>query len=967
MDSFLCLNPTNDAIYLTFINDDDVENSSMNLEMDYFRDWDTDFRYWLSCKTVDVTILPNTYQTVVFNFSLSAYYNNALNRFDTVLINIGNGQTFVCIVISLCIMSLFIIIGIRFHSDNKSNFYRNITCIYSICLIVWCYFVIIITIAYFYKIYEIGDCYMFVASILWVQFIDENSSLMLFFQVIIVDQLFILQMLFYLEGYRQQQLHTNTIDCHLKLQNPSCINTHRDMCIDHHCYINIFNNRICITRNVYENKCYDCLNKKQIRWNRHTLTACFLVWSVYYGFQLSYNIVGMYHTWCSFSNSCTNAWYECFHTFITEVYGSVLILLCYILVILQEDGYYISNSTKNKKTNINSISCCSNQLIMTLSMIGFVLGCIATVALSHNGWDNGLDTRASVLKFKQVLRYGGQLCALIWGCRAFAILFGCVISRYFIISWFFVLSAFYLQFSMSDEYQINYAPLIIVGALFMVLILFYDSKITQLQIQNINLNHTNNKKSAKSSNEKDLRMIITIFSMFLQLLDAATDYNLVYQWIFVYNYQNKENLIWGSVQLGILIFSQIISSVKMGNVDNIYVDGSKKNNSLTTASTTSPSAKPSKCDQFMTVVGLGRAWMGSKLISNRRAFYLEYSNLKIYEICFESIPSVILQLYVALTEVFIISNQESNTKSSLTLLASIIITIGSMSFSIWRVFASNAARHNRSMKTKIHVPDVQQNETRQSVTSLELIVPSPSMVASTNCGTQLKSMELHVSSNSIQNMIGGIASKDELNNTINNINQNINDSVDINHKEVDNFNDVDKDNETEIVYASDIDTDSQRHQSHRINKKQKIQVEQKLNCVSSNLANSSSNSKVVTYSKLSYGVIYLLLFCDFYVRSFPFVFAVFVTRETRENGTNYIVHYLISTIVTVMILTTLTYQYVLLLWIKNDRYYDEYKESIGTRMMDTFVSYFTCLLNLLYVLLPNNFNKKNSFARYDLM
>ena len=63
----------------------------------------------------------------------------------------------------------------------------------------------------------------------------------------------------------------------------------------------------------------------------------------------------------------------------------------------------------------------------------------------------------------------------------------------------------------------------------------------------------------------------------------------------------------------------------------------------------------------------------------------EYSILKIYEIGLESIPTMILQIYVALVTPFS-DNFDATSDSTVTLLASIGITFISISYSIFRMF-----------------------------------------------------------------------------------------------------------------------------------------------------------------------------------------------------------------------------------------------------------------------------------------
>ena len=65
-----------------------------------------------------------------------------------------------------------------------------------------------------------------------------------------------------------------------------------------------------------------------------------------------------------------------------------------------------------------------------------------------------------------------------------------------------------------------------------------------------------------------------------------------------------------------------------------------------------------------------------------------------------------------------------------------------------------------------------------------------------------------------------------------------------------------------------------------------------------------------------------------------------------------------------MVVLTGIYEYKTLFWIKKRQYKHEYENQVSLRIQETFISYFTCLLNLLFTLPLRNFHRKNELEKY---
>ena len=255
-------------------------------------------------------------------------------------------------------------------------------------------------------------------------------------------------------------------------------------------------------------------------------------------------------------------------------------------------------------------------------------------------------------------------------------------------------------------------------------------------------------------NVKELRKFVPIFvSIFLSILDLTTDIALIIQW-----YENND-LGW-CVLLGvILIFSQIISTSKWSTNDNKNILKSRyiqKTNDM------------NKFDYFMSIIGLGRPWMGSKAIATNLALKIELTGMKMNEIQFESMPSVCLQLYVILTQYYLSNKSINYTVASIV---SLCVTVLSMTFSIWIIFKSNVNNYKYIKQGRDgHVTNNNHSQTPNAgATSIELTVQDMSNA------TGIKS-----------DNVSRLSPKSQVTGTQNN-NYNYNDSIEMKDNEYSSF------------------------------------------------------------------------------------------------------------------------------------------------------------------------------------
>ena len=106
----------------------------MSVEIDLSCIWNKDYFTYSLCMTHTLNVVPNNYQTVVFDLSLSERYHQTFHRLDATLFNISNQQTVVCIAIALVLTCLFVIIGFKRKSNDiaidQSHTNINIIIIY---------------------------------------------------------------------------------------------------------------------------------------------------------------------------------------------------------------------------------------------------------------------------------------------------------------------------------------------------------------------------------------------------------------------------------------------------------------------------------------------------------------------------------------------------------------------------------------------------------------------------------------------------------------------------------------------------------------------------------------------------------------------------------------------------------------------------------------------------------------------
>ena len=130
------------------------------------------------------------------------------------------------------------------------------------------------------------------------------------------------------------------------------------------------------------------------------------------------------------------------------------------------------------------------------------------------------------------------------------------------------------------------------------------------------------------------------------------------------------------------------------------------------------------------------------------------------------------------------------------------------------------------------------------------------------------------------------------------------------------------------------------------------------------------------FNKFSHVVLYAFLWCDLYIRCFPFIFIFVLIRllyqqlltiesDNRSfSNTIYFDFAVVLVIFIFMIVTTGTLEYKLLKWMKKSEYINQYEAKKSLRMQETYISYYSCFLNVLFVLPLKQLDQKNIFRRY---
>ena len=811
IDSKMCLNPPDSGIFITFFNNGD--DDEMVAQATMWSHWQSDYLIYFICNTQSVTVPTNDYNTLTFNISVANYINNAFHQFDTVIYNVGEESTVLCMAISFVIMCIFLCVGYKGYDDKKP-----IAAVYMIFLLFVGLLVITSTTTYFFMIYVIGfGCSREnVVQSFIMQYVYENIILLCLLLFATLELCFVLRMDAYAHDEQQRGSSHSVCDWYIA-------------------------------------SCQKILGK--FRWNLFLLTPIMLLSAFHIVLSVSHDLVDVILDNCSYSSALCNVYYYGdINRVVTDIYGLLMmILICFCVIWIE--------TRMLKKQH----SCYLYLCLLILVLLCLVFGVIYVVVdISNSGeisWYS-LDSTDRYQRYEDGQEYASYVLYvvfLVYGIRGLSMMFGfCGVSKYIVIGWYSVGSILYMSNGGDALYNGAYVPLLNIGALVSVLVFFRDSK------------------------NKSSKIVFVIISMFLQLMDVTTDWNLIYQW-----YNNGYHS-WAIIQIMIILFAQIISTSKMGNVDNILADYNNRKNSNANARNGNVktayinnehygNVEFGKCDRIMTSIGFGRSWVAAKLIQEREKYYGEYTNLKIYELCLESIPTVVFQLYTALIQTFVIPNDNTQV-TLLTLIASIAITILSVSFSIWRVFASNTPTKKKQKKQK-------QNLSKCN-----------------NCKCIQEKFK-----------------------------QEIDTDTDTTHDR-----DVNCPNHKPCIDALEIET----------------------------------KSKIKMYSKSMLFVIYVLICCDLYIRSFPLIFGSFVIRTALQNTDsvnmdgNFNYFLLISSIVMAIgVIVIGIYEYTMLLVIKRNEYKRMNK---FTRLMETFISLFTSLLSLLLTLPLKHFFQKNHFQRYLL-
>ena len=458
----------------------------------------------------------------------------------------------------------------------------------------------------------------------------------------------------------------------------------------------------------------------------------------------------------------------------------------------------------------------------------------------------------------------------------------------------------------------------------------------------------------------------SVLSIFLTLLDVSTDLNVLIQWFINGDY------IWFGIQLFILIASQLIASIKLGNA-NQYHEHSQSQNKFTNTN-----VRINWFDRLMTLLGVGRAWMGCKAMGNYDLYGDDYSVLKIYEIGLESIPTMILQIYVALVIPFS-DNYDPNQDSTITLLASIGITFISISYAVFRLFNKHVPKNqNKDQNSKMPVTASQvfnlvlSTAASNSANTTNPTHAEPSMNENINIEPDFMSASTsnkceptqstcpHTPTTKARSNISSIDLISEQNLEIH--------CIDDNH-----------DSNVHVPARGALTPDSSAIGNIESNKQvepSRVSIGDDEVVIDSNdnkMGSTNIDLQVDMYSKWTKFVVYLFLLSDMYVRGWSTIFFLFLLRQCiyvynildDEEKTGLLgFTALIAVLSGVYFYLTCIFEYCMLEWIKLDKYKSVYQNQLSIRIQETFIAFFSSIVNLLVMFSLKKFERKNSFSRY---
>ena len=826
----LCLNSIDgDKFYITFFNTLQIDSGNNTASISILIDFEFDFiqslENYIFCDTLYIaSLMPQSYKILTFDMSLylNEYFDSTYSQYDVFFVNVSDSQTIVCIVISFCLMSIFVSFGLKYTikfnelpptMDKKD--WDKIANSYISCLLYFSFFVVYALVTFFYKI-DVGQgCILGAASGLSWQMMTEFGQMVVIINIFVIDQFYILRCLLF-----KYKMHDNWAIWIILGNCKYCKHKKMGKLLKLKC-----DHCNCQCHDNNEKKFHEWI-KKYDDWRHNFLFRPAIYCGVFWhGHQFAQYL---------YENRSENR----------------------ILPNIMSNGiYFVIFSTidwrmRSQKNCIYFI--CHSLAWVTVFFIGFVVYVFFK--------DSSISTEVTIIINSAA--YLAALLILLWFVRAFVLLLGCLspvclCTKYFFIAWYVFATSYYLDYAVYNSYDAQYAPLIIIGIFICVLILFGFPK-------------SKNKTWA------------TALSIFLQLLDITTDYNLMYQWLFVSN-----DYFWFAVQAAIILGSQIMSSWKIGNADGDKIKSNQMISVFTEVNYNVAVTNITNCDRFLTFIGLGRAWMGAKLIANYDMFEQEYSNLKIYEICFESIPTMVFQLYIGLSYV-------DTNGLSLTLGASIGITFIHVSFTIWKIIRKYSAHS----KKHSHTVNPSQTKPPAKPTTKPTLDPAKGVQADVDAIQDIK------------------------------------------------------------IYG-DIDDCDNAHVIDEL----------------SMVIDDTKDTKYA-FNKFSHVVLYAFLWCDLYIRCFPFIFIFVLIRllyqqlltiesDSRSfSNTIYFDFAVVLVIFIFMIVTTGTLEYKMLKWMKKSEYIHQYEAKKSLRMQETYISYYSCFLNVLFVLPLKQLDQKNIFRRY---
>ena len=164
-----------------------------------------------------------------------------------------------------------------------------------------------------------------------------------------------------------------------------------------------------------------------------------------------------------------------------------------------------------------------------------------------------------------------------------------------------------------------------------------------------------------------------VLSSFLSLLDIASDINLIVLW------RAYQHYFWAMFQLLMILFGQLYSAYYIGK-DTIILRSSQHHGYI--YSYNKQLQKYTLWQRFLIAASFGKTLLAIKLWDRSNAIlnYRDYDALKIWEIMFESFPTVTLLFYI-------IIRLDVTNDASVTL--SIVSSIAAISLSIFLILGRN--------------------------------------------------------------------------------------------------------------------------------------------------------------------------------------------------------------------------------------------------------------------------------------